>query len=183
MAKLGLNGCIYRRLMGFGSNHIVARCGLVETVFGEIVAYGGSGGAAGFVAGFSGDWLAWGFGVGDLAGFGWLRFSSHVCHDRERALHWHEARFGADGSEGFSSAHVHCVLHWSVGVSGAAGLLLPKVRGVAGACLILLLIAMFPANVRAAREGLPLRGKPATELWLRVPMQGLFIGLIWWASR
>jgi uncharacterized membrane protein len=66
---------------------------------------------------------------------------------------------------------------------GAAGLLLPKVRGVAGACLIVLLIAMFPANVRAARESLLLGGKPATALWLRLPMQVLFIGLIWWASR
>ena len=62
-------------------------------------------------------------------------------------------------------------------------MLLPKVRGVAGVCLIVLLVAMFPANVRAARERLPLRGKPATELWLRLPMQIFFIGLIWWASR
>jgi len=66
---------------------------------------------------------------------------------------------------------------------GAAGLLLPKVRGVAGVCLIILLVAMFPANVRAARERLSLRGKPATELWLRLPMQVFFIVLIWWASR
>jgi uncharacterized membrane protein len=66
---------------------------------------------------------------------------------------------------------------------GAAGLLLPKVRGVAGVCLIILLVAMFPANIRAAREHLSLRGKPATELWLRLPMQIFFIGLIWWASR
>jgi uncharacterized membrane protein len=66
---------------------------------------------------------------------------------------------------------------------GAAGLLLPKVRGVAGVCLIILLIAMLPANVRAAREGMLLRGKPATGLWLRMPMQVFFIGLIWWASR
>jgi uncharacterized membrane protein len=66
---------------------------------------------------------------------------------------------------------------------GAVGLLLPKVRSVAGTCLIVLLVAMFPANVRAARERLSLRGKPATALWLRVPMQLLFIGLIWWASR
>jgi uncharacterized membrane protein len=66
---------------------------------------------------------------------------------------------------------------------GAAGLLLPKVRSVAGVCLIVLLIAMFPANIRAAREGLQMRGKPATALWLRAPMQVLFMGLVWWASR
>ena len=66
---------------------------------------------------------------------------------------------------------------------GAVGLLVPKMRTVAGICLIVLLLAMFPANVRAARERLPLRGKPATALWLRLPMQIFFIGLIWWASR
>jgi len=66
---------------------------------------------------------------------------------------------------------------------GAAGLLVPRVRSVAGWCLIVLLVAMLPANIRAARERLPLRGKPATALWLRVPMQMFFIGMIWWASR
>jgi uncharacterized membrane protein len=66
---------------------------------------------------------------------------------------------------------------------GAVGLLVAKTRSVAGICLIVLLVAMFPANVRAARERLTLRGKPATALWLRAPMQAFFIGLIWWARR
>jgi uncharacterized membrane protein len=65
---------------------------------------------------------------------------------------------------------------------GAAGLLIPRVRPLAGICLILLLIGMFTANVNAALKGVMLRGKPATSLWLRTPMQVLFIGLIWWAS-
>lgn len=65
---------------------------------------------------------------------------------------------------------------------GAAGLLFPRVRPLAGICLILLLIGMFTANVNAALKGVMLRGKPATSLWLRTPMQVLFIGLIWWAS-
>jgi uncharacterized membrane protein len=65
---------------------------------------------------------------------------------------------------------------------GALGLLLPKVRSTAGLCLIALLIAMFPANVKAAREKLLLRGKPATQLGLRLPMQLFFIGLLWWSS-
>jgi uncharacterized membrane protein len=61
-------------------------------------------------------------------------------------------------------------------------LLIPRVRPLAGICLILLLIGMFTANVNAALKGVMLRGKPATSLWLRTPMQVLFIGLIWWAS-
>ena len=65
---------------------------------------------------------------------------------------------------------------------GVVGLLLPRTRALAGICLIVLLLAMFPANVKAALEGLQLRGKPATALWLRVPMQILFIGLLWWSA-
>jgi uncharacterized membrane protein len=65
---------------------------------------------------------------------------------------------------------------------GAVGLAIPKFQCAAAYCLIVLLIAMFPANVKAAREGLTVMGKPATRLWLRVPMQLVFIGLLWWSS-
>ncbi len=65
---------------------------------------------------------------------------------------------------------------------GALGLMLPRFRSVAAICLIALLIAMFPANVKAAVESLVLLGKPATPLWLRLPAQLLFIGLLWWSS-
>jgi len=66
---------------------------------------------------------------------------------------------------------------------GAAGLLVSKVKVLAGDCLIVLLIGMFLANVNAAKRGVTLRGKPATPLWLRTPMQVLFIALLWWSTR
>jgi uncharacterized membrane protein len=66
---------------------------------------------------------------------------------------------------------------------GAAGLLLPQFHSLAGMCLIALLVGMFVANVNAALTGVTLRGKPATALWLRTPMQALFIGLLWWSAR
>jgi uncharacterized membrane protein len=66
---------------------------------------------------------------------------------------------------------------------GAAGLLIPALRALAGVSLILLLIGMFTANINAALKRVTLRGKAVTPLWLRTPMQILFIGLIWWASR
>jgi len=66
---------------------------------------------------------------------------------------------------------------------GAAGLLVPRTERWAAWGLILMMVAMFPANVRAARQGIPLRGRPATPLWLRTPMQVLFIGLLWWSTR
>jgi uncharacterized membrane protein len=66
---------------------------------------------------------------------------------------------------------------------GAAGLLIQRVRLLAGICLILLLAGMFTANINATLKAVALGGRPVTALWLRTPMQILFIGLIWWASR
>jgi uncharacterized membrane protein len=66
---------------------------------------------------------------------------------------------------------------------GAAGLILTQFRRLAGICLIVLLIGMFVANVNAAQKGVTLRGKAATPLWLRTPMQVLFIALLWWSTR
>ncbi len=66
---------------------------------------------------------------------------------------------------------------------GAAGLLLPKFRSLAGICLVALLLGMFVANVNAAFKGVALRGKPVTPLWLRTPMQVLFIALVWLSTR
>jgi uncharacterized membrane protein len=67
-------------------------------------------------------------------------------------------------------------------VLGAVGLLIPVTRSIAGLGLVLLLVAMFPANVNAARKGIPLRGKLATPLWLRGPMQLLFVGMTLWVA-
>ena len=67
-------------------------------------------------------------------------------------------------------------------LAGAIGLLIPSLRLAAGIALIVFFILAFPANVKAARTGSTLRGKAATPLWLRAPMQLLFIGLTWWSS-
>ena len=67
-------------------------------------------------------------------------------------------------------------------IAGAVGLLIPRTRRVAGLCLVLLLIAMFPANVNAIINGIPLGGNAPTPLWIRTPMQLLYIGMVWWTS-
>ena len=67
-------------------------------------------------------------------------------------------------------------------IAGAIGLLLPQTRRLAGICLVLLLVAMFSANVNAALNEIPLGGQDPTPLWLRTPMQLLYIGMVWWAS-
>ena len=68
-------------------------------------------------------------------------------------------------------------------VAGAVGILLRPTRRLAGILLCLLFVAMFPANIKAAQEGLTLGGSAATPLWLRAPLQVLFIGLVWWSTQ
>jgi len=68
-------------------------------------------------------------------------------------------------------------------IAGAIGLVIPTTRHVAGIALILFFIAVLPANIQAARAGITLRGRPATPLWLRLPMQVLFIVLAWWSTQ
>jgi len=65
-------------------------------------------------------------------------------------------------------------------ILGAIGLIVPETRRFAATCLIIFLVAVFPANVHAAKTKVRLRGRPVTPLWLRAPMQVLFIVLLAW---
>ncbi|HEX9037503.1 MAG TPA: DoxX family protein [Ktedonobacterales bacterium] len=67
-------------------------------------------------------------------------------------------------------------------ILGAAGLLLSATRTAAGAGLILMMLAMLPANISAARRNVPLRGRRPTPLWLRIPLQAVFIGVTIFAA-
>jgi uncharacterized membrane protein len=67
-------------------------------------------------------------------------------------------------------------------IAGAVGLLIPQIRRLAGICLVLYLVAVFPGNVYAAVNEVPFRGEPPTPLWLRTPIQLLFIGMVLWTS-
>jgi uncharacterized membrane protein len=58
---------------------------------------------------------------------------------------------------------------------GAAGLLFPATAPAAGVCLAVLLMAIFPANIRAAREHLKIGEGAATALPLRTVLQIVFI--------
>ncbi|MEV0269295.1 DoxX family protein [Hamadaea sp. NPDC050747] len=62
-------------------------------------------------------------------------------------------------------------------LAGAVGLLIKPLAPLAAICLALLMLAMFPANVQAARRGLTLGGKPATPLPLRTVLQVIFVGV------
>ncbi len=67
-------------------------------------------------------------------------------------------------------------------ILAAIGIQVQQTRALAGLGLILLLLALLPANISAARRGLTLGGKPVTPLAIRVPMQLVFIALAWWTT-
>jgi uncharacterized membrane protein len=63
-------------------------------------------------------------------------------------------------------------------VLGGVGLLVPATRRAAAWGLVVLLIAVLPANIRMAVDHERWRSIPEWTLWLRVPLQ---LPLIWWA--
>jgi uncharacterized membrane protein len=63
-------------------------------------------------------------------------------------------------------------------ILGAAGLLVPVTVRAAAACLALLLLALFPANARAARAHLTILGRPAPGLMLRGAIQAVFLAAL-----
>jgi uncharacterized membrane protein len=60
-------------------------------------------------------------------------------------------------------------------ILGAIGLLIPRTAPWAAGCLSVLLVAMFPANVHAALQGVTLGGDPPTPLLLRTVLQLVFL--------
>ncbi len=67
--------------------------------------------------------------------------------------------------------------------SGAVGLLVPPLIRASSYALMLLLLALFPANVHAARMRLLVAGRPATPLVIRLPLQLFWMGALWWVAR
>jgi uncharacterized membrane protein len=67
-------------------------------------------------------------------------------------------------------------------IAGGVGILTPQARRVACIALLALLILKLPANVRAARQSLRLKGRLATAPAWRVPAQLMWIALVWWTG-
>lgn len=63
-------------------------------------------------------------------------------------------------------------------ILGAVGLLVPVTARAAAICLAILVVAMFPANIRAARESLTIMGRPAASVPVRGAMQLIFISAL-----
>lgn len=70
-------------------------------------------------------------------------------------------------------------------IAGGLGLLWPRTRRAAAWGLVLLFLAVFPANVNMAVNHLPLGDRPIPQvyLWLRLPLQGVLIAWAWLFTR
>jgi uncharacterized membrane protein len=74
-------------------------------------------------------------------------------------------------------------------VAVGIGLLYPPTRQLAAWGTILLLLAVFPANVYMATSGVAVESAAvdadpsAVVRWLRLPLQGVLVGWAWWYTR
>ena len=69
------------------------------------------------------------------------------------------------------------------GVSQGIMLLIPRVRLYAGWALIILLIAVYPANIYLAQTNGAAMNTIPLIAWGRLPFQFVFIGLAYWHTK
>jgi uncharacterized membrane protein len=96
------------------------------------------------------------------------------------SAHWGRGR--ADLIRMVPTALTHAGLLVSVTgvreILGAIGLMLSATARLAAVCLAILLLALFPANVRVARESLTILGRPAPGILLRGAIQAIFLSAL-----
>jgi uncharacterized membrane protein len=82
----------------------------------------------------------------------------------------------------FSRAPMLVTLTGIAEIAGAIALQIPALAWFAGAGLFLMLIAIFPANVFAARHRLSIGGRSVPALLPRTLIQIVFLVAIWFAA-
>ncbi len=68
-------------------------------------------------------------------------------------------------------------------VIGGLLALFPRTQWLARWSLTAVLIAVFPANLHMAVHAEKYPKIPAWLLWARLPLQGVLIGWVWWATK
>jgi len=68
-------------------------------------------------------------------------------------------------------------------ILGGIGVLVPRVRSMAGWGLVALLVAVFPANLHMAMHPELFPGFSSGALYARLPFQLFFLWWAWWATR
>ena len=68
-------------------------------------------------------------------------------------------------------------------VLGGIGVMFAATRRLAGWGLIILLVAIFPANLHVAMQGrMPGFDFSPLTLWLRLPFQAVLLAWVWWTA-
>lgn len=70
-------------------------------------------------------------------------------------------------------------------ILGGVGLLIPQVSRAAAWVLVVLFIAVFPANLYQAVNNIPVAALPHEPplIWLRLPFQTVLVAWAWWFTR
>jgi len=70
-------------------------------------------------------------------------------------------------------------------IAGGLGLLVRRTRRLAAWGLVALYVAVFPANINMAVNDIQIGNShiPEALLWLRLPLQAVFIGWAIWVRR
>lgn len=99
-------------------------------------------------------------------------------------LHFLHAPFFASIVPPWLPAHAFLVaISGACEIAGAVGLLVPRTRRYAGIGLIMLLLAVFPANVyMAMHPQLYAAIASAAALLWRLPLQAVLIAWVWFAA-
>lgn len=81
----------------------------------------------------------------------------------------------------FPSPALLVVISGVAEIAGGIGVLIARTRKAAGIGLILLLLAVFPANIYMAQHPELYREvASATVLYVRLPLQAVLIAWVWW---
>lgn len=103
-----------------------------------------------------------------LAGLNHFRDPGFYLRMMPPYLPWHEALVALSG-----------VIEIALGLA----LISTRARPWAGLGIVLLLVAVFPANLQMALRPEDFADIPRFALYLRLPVQGLLIAWAWWATR
>lgn len=68
-------------------------------------------------------------------------------------------------------------------ILGGLLLLIPRLRAAARWSLTALLVAVFPANLHMALHAERYSSIATWLLWVRLPLQGVFIWWVWWVTK
>jgi uncharacterized membrane protein len=68
-------------------------------------------------------------------------------------------------------------------IAGGAGVLIPRLRRLAGFGLLALLVAVYPANIHMALHPEQFPETSQAALYARLPFQLVFAAWVWWATK